>query len=478
MPRYHPGPATLGRVAAHGEEREDVSAGLRRVLGPVDATCVVVGAIIGVGIFFTPGQVATLAGSKELALAAWALGGAIAMLGALSFAELGGLYPRSGGQYEVLRDAYGAPAAFMFVFCNATAVQAGATAIIGTVCAQNLGIAAGASPSDAAVTSGALVLILGLMAANVMGVRWGSSIQNATVFAKVATLAAVTAVAAAHGDAGAAGAGEAAAAAGRRAGPGGAAAVGAALVPVLFAFGGWQQALWIAGEVRRPRRDVPLAIVAGVLIVVAAYLAVNWAYLKLLGHSGVAGSDAIAADAIASVWPVPGRRIAAAAVAISAFGVLNAQLLAGPRLVFGMARDGRFFGIFGRASPRFGTPVAAIALIGLAAVTLLVCAGPRTTDRLLAGVVLVDGFFFALTGAAVIVLRRRMRDAPRPVRVPGYPVVPGLFVAAEVAVLAAAALEPATRRAAVFGAVWILIAAGFYAAFFRGGRPRKAAGAA
>lgn len=450
-----------------------MASGLKRVLGPVDATCIVVGAIIGVGIFFTPSRVAELAGSGSLAMWTWAIGGGIALLGALTFAELGGLYPRSGGQYDVLRDAWGTLPAFLFVFCNATAVQAGAIAIIAVVCAQHLGIAVGTSPGALATTVIAALLILGLVAANGVGVRWGARIQNLTVLAKVATLMGVTALAAIYGAAAEAGVAGGAAggmtsdAVGGAVGAGIVAAVFAGLVPVLFSFGGWQHALWIAGEVRHPGRNVPLAIVAGVVIVVVIYLLVNWAYLRLLGYGGVVGSEAVAADAVAAVWPGAGRRLVAAAVAVSAFGVLNAQLLSGPRLVYGMACDGRFFRPFARASARFGTPLAAIALIGGLALVLLVAAGGRAIDRLLTGIVFVDAIFFVLTAVALLVLRRRRPDAERPVRVPFYPFVPLLFVAGELCVIVGAALDPGVRGAALIGVAWIAAGTVCYLLFFR-----------
>ena len=287
------------------DERGLEAGGLRRVLGPVDATCVVIGAIIGVGIFFTPSRVAQLAGSGELALVAWTVGGAIALLGALTFAELGGLYPRSGGQYEALKDAYGPLPAFLFVFCNATAIQAGAIAIIAIVCAQNLGIAAGGTLSGLALTVAAALLIAGLIMANALGVRWGSGIQNVTAFAKVATLVAVTVVAAAFGSADPTGGASGIAATPVRLGFLG--AIFAALVPVLFSFGGWQQALWIAGEVRRPHRDVPLSMVAGVLLVVAVYLLVNCLQPHSIssprfGHSGQSWEGLKVTQSSPSAW--------------------------------------------------------------------------------------------------------------------------------------------------------------------------------
>ena len=443
-----------------------MQAKLKRVLGPLDATCIVIGAIIGVGIFFTPRRVAEIAGSGQLALWIWVIGGGIALLGALTFAELGGLYPRSGGQYAMLRDAWGTLPAFLFVFCNATAIQTGAIAIIAIVCAQNLGIAAGGLLAGPMLTVVAVVLILGLLIANVLGVRWGARIQNLTVVAKVATLLTVTVLAAVLG----AGGGPVTEANDTVSGVVRAGVVGAifaGLVPALFSFGGWQHALWMAGEVRRPRRNVPRAIVGGVLVVVIVYVLVNWAYLRLLGYDGVVASKATAADAVAAVWPGAGKRLVALAVAISAFGVLNAQLLSGPRLVYGMARDGRFFRPFARVSERFGTPVAAIVLIGGLALVLLVAASGRVVELLLTGVVFIDAIFFVLTAAALLVLRRRRPAARRPVRIPLYPLVPLLFIAGELGVIAGATLNPEMRGAAFIGLAWIVAGTVCYLLFFR-----------
>lgn len=453
--------------------------GLKRVLGPIDATCIVVGAIIGVGIFFTPSQVAEIAGSGRVALLAWAVGGAIALAGALTFAELGGLYPRTGGQYEILRDAYGPLPGFLYVFCNATAIQAGAIAIIAMVCSTHLAGALGKEITGTVhLISISSILIVGLTMANAAGVRWGARIQNLTVLAKVATLLVVTLLAASAAPAAFETAAEATE--GGAESPGLVRLIFMALVPAFFAFGGWQHALWIAGEVRQPRRNVPLSIVGGVMVVVIAYLLVNWAYLRLLGYEGVTGSTSLAADAVARVWPGTGRQIVAAAVAISAFGVLNAQLLAGPRLIHGMALDGRFFSLFARVSARFGTPLPAILLLGSTSIALLVAAlaakEQQALGLLLTGVVFIDGVFFAMTGCALIILRRKRPDADRPVRVPGYPFVPLLFVLGEVGIVLGAYLEPEARKAAIIGAVWIVVAAVFFFAFFRDGSRRKESG--
>ncbi|MBI1826008.1 MAG: amino acid permease [Planctomycetes bacterium] len=439
---------------------------LIRALGPLDATCIVIGAIIGVGIFFTPSRVAELSGSANMALLTWVIGGVIALLGALTFAELGRLYPRTGAQYVILRDAFGPLAGFLFVFCNATAVQAGSIAIIGVVCAQNVGVSVWSHPlGPAAQTTMAAGLIIGLTVANCIGVRWGSRIQNVTVFAKVATLIAISILAAFFDGDVAPVSAQPVVTAASHLGP--LAGISAALVPVLFSYGGWQQALWIAGEVRKPKRDVPLAIVAGVLIVILVYLLANWAYLTLLDVHQVSESETLAADAVAVFWPSIGRRLVAGAVAVSAFGVLNTQLLTGPRLIYGMAVDGRFFKLFARVSAKCSTPIPAIVLLAVVPIGLLLAAGENRVNRILNGAVLIDGVFFMFTGLSLLVLRRKRRALDLPVRVPGYSLVPLFFVAGEFIVVVGAFCDPAVRAAAHLAVAWIAGATICFVLFFR-----------
>jgi APA family basic amino acid/polyamine antiporter len=442
----------------------DPDTGLRRVLGRVSSTNIVIGAIIGVGIFFTPTSVARIAGNGELALWTWVVGGVVALLGALTFAELGGMYGRTGGQYEILRDSYGPLVAFCFVFCNSTAIVAGGIAIIAMVCAENLAaLVAGSVPSAPAVAGIAVALIVLLAGANLVGVRWGAAIQNFTVFAKVAVLSLIALLAAfAVNHSGGTPAPAQTAATTKP----WIALLFAGLVPALFAYGGWQHVLWVGGEVKEPRRNLPFAIIVGVSIVMVVYLAVNWAYLHLLGYHGVSESRTLASDAVSVVWPSAGERFVAGAVAISAFGVLNEQILAGPRLLFGMARDGRFFAPFRRANPRFATPGPAILLMTALAVTMVLVAGKNGIDRLLTGVVLVDAVFFGLTGAALIVLRVRRPEADRPVRVPLYPLVPALFVLLEASIILGAFQIEANRAAAWIGVIWVGVALSCYGAFF------------
>jgi APA family basic amino acid/polyamine antiporter len=450
-----------------------------RVLGLWDATCIVVGAIIGVGIFFAPTDVAQVTGSAGAALLAWTIGGVVALLGAFTFAELGRLRPFAGGQYLVLRDVYGRLPAFLFVFCNLTAAQAGAAAIIAILCAQNLGVLLyGADPGGTWVVATACVLVVVLAAVNVLGVRPGARVQDATVIVKLATLAALVALALAFEPAAAPAAGVAAGGGANGAGPAAApvpltfAALFAGVTITLFAYGGGQQILWMAGEVVEARRVVPRAILLGVGIVVVAYLAANWAYLDLLGFARLREAKALAADAFSVASPGFGRRIAAGAVAVSAFGILNAELLSGPRLTWAMAKDGLFFAPFARLHPRFATPVPAILLLAGLALALVVGLGLDRTDLLITGVVVVDGVFFVLTGLALPVLRRRVAVSERgPAWIVGAAV---LFSLLQVLAITASVLYEGARIVALTGLAWIAVGALTWALFFRGRKPAPA----
>jgi APA family basic amino acid/polyamine antiporter len=453
---------------------------------------VVIGAIIGIGIFFTPQAIARSAGSAELAMAAWVVGGVIALVGALTFAELGSLYSRTAGQYEILRDAYGPFIGFVYVFCNATIVQAGSIAVIAYYTALNFGI--GIIPNVQLDQqhqwnlTAATIMIVGLTIANLIGVRWGAYLQNITVVAKLATLLAITGLALLFQPDTPVAEGVEAAATAESTGRFG---FLTAITLTLFSYGGWQQALWVGGEIRDPRRNVPRAIIFGVVIVIAIYLLVNWAYLQLLGYAGMVSpnTNALAADAVGQVWPTWGRRAVALAVAFSGFGVLNAQLLTGPRLICGMARDGKFFRMFGGVHARWGTPVAAILmlgglglglLLGMEVVALVLKSlaaesaaseqaktGVDYINSLINGVVLVDSVLFMLTGMAVIVLRQRFRQSPEAIRMPFYPLFPLLFAIGELTVLIGAFMQPEYRDGAYIGVAWIVLAAILYGIYFR-----------
>ena len=432
---------------------------LARRLGQFDATCVVIGAIIGVGIFFSPGQIARTAGSANVALITWTAGALAALCGALTFARLGRLYPRAGGQYEILRDATGPFSGYLCTVIHGTAIIPGSAAVIAIICAQNLvTLVAGreASAGEAAVLAQAL--IWGVVLANCAGVRAGAGLQNFTVVIKLLLLAAIVGgaflvTAPAAGAASAAGAGGGALPSDTAGAIGGGVlgAVMAGLIPAFFAYGGWQQVLWMAGEVRDAERKVPRAILIGMAVVVLIYLAANWAYFTLLGFEGVVHAKALAAEAMQRVSGDWGARAVAAGVTISALGVLNAQFLAGPRLIYAAARDGRFFSAFAHVPARVQTPVASILGLGAVSSLLLFLAGADGIDPLTAWVVVPDAVFMILTALALPLLARRRGELL------GKWVLIAvlLFVLVEAAAVAGAVLNEAVHAAAIAGLVWM-----------------------
>ncbi len=398
----------------------------RRALGPFDATMVVVGGIIGSGIFIVPSVVAQRLPTAGLVLGAWAAGGAIALAGAFAFAELAALFPRAGGEYVYLREAYHPLVAFLFGWASLLMIQGGGLAAVSITFAQYGLRLLGRDPAYAAV--GAAVAIALVAAVNAVGVKPGSRLLNVLVLLKFVALATLIVgglfLPPERGHA-------------LPAPPtaGGFGAFGAALVPILFAYGGWQSVNLVAEETREPRRTIPRALIVGMGIVIAVYLLANVVYLRVLSHPGLAATATPAADALRRILGPGADRLIAAAIAISAFGFLDLTLLAQTRIYYAMGKDGVFFPALARLHPRFGTPVLAIVLQAGWGI-LLALTG--TFGQLVDSVVFGDWIFFGLTVAAIFVFRRRMpveTREPGSFRTPGYPLLPALFVAAAAVVV-------------------------------------------
>jgi basic amino acid/polyamine antiporter, APA family len=397
-----------------------------RRVGLFSATMMVIGGIIGSGIFLNPAIVAQRVGTAGLTMAVWVLGGAVAVLGAFVFGELGARRPRAGGGYVYLRDAFGPLPAFLYAWALLLIIATGAIAAVAVTFANYALALTGLGPGlRLPIAVGAIVL---LSAINYVGVRPGAITQNVFTVLKLIPLALLAA------------AGVFAAAPATAAAPappagtfGLVAALGTALVPVLFSYGGWQQTNYVAEELIDAERNLPRALLLGVTGVVIAYLLANYAYLRALGPAGLAASTAPASDAMRALVGPAGETIVTAGIAISTFGFLNLVILVSPRVYQAMAADGLFFPALSRLHPRHRTPTAAILVQGAWAV-LLTLTG--TYGELLDYVVFGDWIFFALAAATVYVFRRR-EGAPAPgvFRVPGYPVTPALFILAAVYVL-------------------------------------------
>jgi APA family basic amino acid/polyamine antiporter len=390
---------------------------LARRLGAFDVTMIVMGGIIGSGIFMNPYIVARQLHSPVLILGAWVAGGAIALVGALVYAELAARRPAVGGQYACFREAFHPSLAFVYAWGLLLVTQTGGMAAVAVTFARYFLEITGANVPPGIVASTALA---SLMVVNVLGVRAGGTTQNLFMLLKLAALAALVGFGFVLGG---------------HAAPvpvdmGPAAtlsfdaltAFGAALVPVLFAYGGWQTAPFVAGEVRDPRRALPLGLLAGTAGVVVVYVAVNVVALRALGPAGLAATTTPASDVMRLALGEPGARLIALGIAISTLGFLSQCMLTAPRVYFAMAEDGLFFRAVGRVNPRTHAPVVAIVLQGVLAIAL---AWSGQYERILSYVVPVDWVFFGLAACSLFVLRRRDGDThpagPNGFRTPGHP---------------------------------------------------------
>ena len=427
--------------------------GYARRIGLFSGTMLVVGGIIGSGIFLNPAIVAQRVGSGRLIMLAWALGAAIALLGAFIFAELGARAPAAGGGYVYLRDAFGELPAFLYGWALLLAIASGAAAAVAVTFASYaaplLHLQANAEPWLAASAIGLLSIV------NMLGVRPGAWTQNVFTLLKLAAIAVLVLGALFGGDAAASTPCLSCAAPSDTGGV--IVAVGTALVPVLFAYGGWQQTNFVAEEMVNARRDLPRALVIGVLVVAAVYLAANLTYLRALGVAGLATSHAPAADVMGAFAGNAGRRLIAAGIAVSTFGFLNLVILVTPRVYQAMARDGLFFARFARLHPRTRAPVAAIGAQGVWAIVLLVSG---SYGQLLDWVTFADWIFFGITASTLFVYRRRTTEAAY--RAPFFPWTVLLFVLACVYVVGGAVVSNPAN--ALRGA--LVLAAGVPVYFF------------
>ncbi|MBL0172944.1 MAG: amino acid permease [Gemmatimonadaceae bacterium] len=412
------------------------SAGTERVgydarLGTFSGTMLVVGGIIGAGIFLSPAVVAQRVGSAALTLGAWGLGAVVAIIGGFIYAELGARRPLAGGTYVYLRDAWGPLPAFLYGWALFLIMATGAIAAVGMTGASYLATLLGL-PTDA-IRPLAIGIIAVLTLLNVLGVRIGATTGNVLTVLKLAAIGILVLAALVLSPTHAGELTGAVAAPPALAIPVGGSAVvlamGAALVPVLFSYGGWQQTNAVAEELVDPSRTLPRALIIGVLVVVATYMLVNIAYLRALGVDGLAASTAPAADTMFVYLGPMGRTLITCGIVASTVGFLSMVILMSARVYQAMAADGLFFRSMATLHPRTRTPVAALLAQGVVALALLLTG---TYGQLLDYVVFADWIFFGSTAAALFVLRARdMRDGIQPsVRTPFHPYSTLIFIAA------------------------------------------------
>jgi APA family basic amino acid/polyamine antiporter len=383
---------------------------------------IVMGGIIGVGIFVNPSVVARQVHTPMLILGAWLIGGAIALIGAFVYAELAVVRPRTGGQYAYLRDAYHPIVAFLYGWTLLLVVQTGGMAGAAIIFGRYFRELSGLPVPEQLVAAITLAI---LTAINCFGIRAGSNVQSALMLTKLGAITMLIGVgwmmvapapaspaASLPPETGNAWQG-----------------LAASMVPVLFAYGGWQTASFVSGEMRDPRRDLPRGLFIGVAGVIIVYVLVTYVCLRALGVAGLANTTTPASEVMRQALGSRGAELIACGIAVSTVGFLSQSILTAPRVYYAMARDGVFFKAVGRLSERTRVPVLAIILQGAWAA---IVAMTGRYEQILNYVVTIDVLFFGLTGAALFIFRRREPPEANDefVRVPWHPITTGVFVLA------------------------------------------------
>jgi APA family basic amino acid/polyamine antiporter len=419
---------------------------LARVLRLRDLVLLIIGTVIGSGIFLVPGLILHSIGNSLLpALFVWVLGGMLSLLGALTYGELSALNPQAGGLYVYIRDCFGRFPAFLFGWTLFLVVSTGSIATLAVAFSNYLGEFVPLTAWGLKLVS---ILMIGVIAAvNVIGTRRSADLQNVSTVVKVLGIVAVAALLLWFGNGThfhARPAGTVMPLGSRLSG------IGIAVVSVLWAYEGWQYATFAAGEAVNPRRDFPLAFLIGILVLAAVYILANLGYVAALGMAGVAKSNRVAATAIAEVFSPAAAKAVTLLILVSIFSAANSVALTGSRVFYAMARDGIFFRRLAEIHPRFGTPAFAV---GAMACWAAVLAASGTFEQLLTYVVFVGWAFYALGAASIFVYRKRYHADSSRYRVPGYPWTPLMFIATVAAVVVNTILAQPVRAAIGIGVV-------------------------
>lgn len=380
---------------------------------------VAIGSCIGSGIFVTPSEIAGLIPSTSMILLVWALGGIIALTGALTFGELGGLFPRAGGIYVFLKEAYGGWLGFLYGWAYLVIITSGSIAVLSLAFAHYLSYFIPMDNSLKTVTG--IITIIVLTTLNILRAKFGEIFSNIFTGLKIAGILIVIGAGIFMGNSGFSFSGMSQTSSSGIT----LSAFGVALTGVLFSYGGWQHASFLAGETKNPSRNVPIAMITGAAIVTIIYLLVNISYMLLLPVDKIVGSQKVAAEAVSTVIPSGGMMVAGL-IAISTFGTIGIYTLSAPRIYYAMASDGLFFRDIAKVHPRFQTPVNAIVCQSVWAILLLLFWG--TVENLITYTVSIEWIFFILAAAGIFIFRKKLRNSERPYKTFGYPVTPLIFI--------------------------------------------------
>ncbi len=385
-------------------------------------TMIAVGSCIGSGIFATPGQIVSAVPNATLVLAVWALGGIIALTGALTFSELGGMFPKSGGVYVYLKEAYGELAGFLYGWVILLVINTGALAGLCAAFADYMRIFAPQMSEGEKTGLAALTMVL-LTGINMLGVNVSQRLSNFFTGLKLLAIAGIVVAAFLFFDTSKVAVDFSLA---HNMPNNLTAALLTGLIGVLFSVGGWHHASYVAGEAIDAPRTVPRAMLLGVLIVTGMYLLVNIAYMLLLPLDAIANTRTVAGDAVATLAPWGGKAVAVA-IALSIFGTISIYTMSAPRIYYAMAEDGIFFKQLAWVHPRWRTPVVAMVVQVVWAVAVLLFF-QGLFDKIITFVTFMDIAFMGLAGAGIFILRKKLANTHRPIRAWGYPVVPAVFM--------------------------------------------------
>ena len=403
-----------------------MSAELKRTLGARDVAVITIGTVIGSGLFLTPGGVLRSAGSVGVAMTIWVLGGLLSLIGALAYAELGCSRTGAGGLYAYIRDAFGNATAFTYGWTLFVVIASGSVATLAVAAGDNLAAVVPLGAIEKKLV--AIAIIAGLAVINVRGTRESTRVLGIATLLKVVALVVliIALPLAGHGL--------------REVSEPWPSTVNgpvisgglAAMVSVLWAYEGWQYATFIGGEVENPQKNFPRGLVAGTLAIMAIYVLANVGYLAALGPTRLAASRAVASESVGMVFGPLAAQLIAIPVLVSIVSACHGLMLTASRVFYAMGRDRVFFAKLGEVHPKFGTPATSIIAL---AIWSAVLALTGTFNTLLTYVVFVGWIFYGLGGVCVIVFRRREPNAPRPMKIPGYPVTPILFVASALVIV-------------------------------------------
>ena len=380
---------------------------------------VVIGSCLGSGIFLTPNEVAMEIPPAAI-LPVWFLGGIISLTGAFTYAELGGMFPKAGGIYVYLREAFHPIVAFLYGWSVLTVITSGATAALAIGFATYIGNVVGLSGASQIIL--AIMAIIVVTVVNLFDVRFADLFTNVITGAKVIGVLALVVIGIWWGEVSFSEYSSTEMPVKSDVNP--ISALGLALIGVMFSYGGFQHAGYLSAEAKNPKRAIPRAMIFGVLAIMALYLLTNWAYMSLLSYPELMASKAVAADGVASIWPLGGKLIAIL-VAVSTFGTAGVYTLTAPRIYYAMAEDRSFFPFVAKVHPYYKTPVNAILLQSSWAIVLVVLLG--TFNNLLTFTVFVDWIFLFLAAVCLFIFRVKRPNAERPYRTPLYPVLPIVF---------------------------------------------------